>query len=105
MVFIETPLFTKQIKDLLMDEEYRALQNVLIDNPDKGDVIQGGGGVRKIRHAQKNQGKSGGIRAIYYWISDADQIVMLIAYPKSKMDNLSPTQVQMLKTLVKEQFS
>jgi len=49
MLFIETPIFTKQIKDLLPDSEYRKLQEALLMRPEAGDLIRGSGGLRKIR--------------------------------------------------------
>ena len=49
MVFIETSIFTRLVCQLMEDEQYRALQSVLIDNPLAGAVIQGSGGLRKIR--------------------------------------------------------
>ncbi|SUC22604.1 Uncharacterised protein [Proteus vulgaris] len=55
--FIETSIFTQQIKLLATDEEIRTLQNELIGRPDKGDLIQETGGLRKIRMAVGNQGK------------------------------------------------
>ena len=89
MLFIETSIFTKQIKDLVSDEEYRQLQQDLLVQPDKGDLIKNGGGIRKVRCAQGNKGKSGGIRVIYYWVTEDDQIFFLIAYPKSVKDTLT----------------
>jgi hypothetical protein len=68
MVFIETSIFTRQVMALLDDEEYRALQNTLLLDPEHGALIQGGGGLRKMRHAAQGRGKSGGVRAIYYWL-------------------------------------
>jgi len=46
--FVETPLFTKQITALATDDEYRRLQEALIREPQAGDLIKGGGGIRKI---------------------------------------------------------
>ena len=60
MEFIETPTFTRLLTDLLTDDEYADLQNVLIENPERGDILKGGGGIRKLRHAQPGRGKSGG---------------------------------------------
>lgn len=68
MEFIETPTFTRQVTHLLSDEEYRQLQNTLVEDPECGDLIKGGGGIRKVRHAVQGRGKSGGVRAIYYWV-------------------------------------
>lgn len=74
MAFIETPTFTRQVMALLSDEEYRQLQNVLVQHPEQGALIKGGGGIRKVRHAVQGRGKSGGVRANYYWIKDRHQI-------------------------------
>lgn len=74
----------------------------LVENPASGPVIPGGGGVRKIRVARQGTGKSGGIRVIYYWIAADHQIYMLLAYSKSKRDNLTPEELQIVRDLVKE---
>lgn len=100
--FIETPTFTRLLASLLTDDEYRALQNVLVENPARGDLIPGGGGIRKLRHALPGRGKSGGVRAIYYWIRDDDEIYMLLIYPKSKKDNLTDQETAVLREFVKE---
>ena len=84
MEFIETPTFTRQVLELLSDEDYRRLQNTLIEAPECGDLIKGGGGIRKVRHAAQGRGKSGGVRAIYYWIKDKHQIYMLLVYPSPR---------------------
>ncbi len=63
-----------------------------------------GGGIRKVRCAQGNKGKSGGIRVIYYWVTEDDQIFFLVAYPKSLKDNLTDKETSILRQLVKEQF-
>ena len=102
MEFIETPTFTRLLTDLLSDEEYRALQNVLVENPARGDILKGGGGIRKLRHALPGRGKSGGVRAIYYWIKDDHQIYMLLIYPKSKRDTLTDQETALLRELVKD---
>ncbi len=100
--FIETPTFTRLIVELLTEDEYRELQNDLLDNPEIGDLIKGGGGIRKMRFGTTGRGKSGGIRVIYYWIKNDDQIYMLVAYPKSKKDSLSDKETAILRDLVKE---
>ena len=102
MEFIETPTFTRQILELLSDDDYRGLQTDLMIDPERGDLIRGGGGIRKVRHAASGQGKSGGIRVIYYWLRSDGQIYMLLAYPKSKKDNLTDKETAILRDLVKE---
>ncbi|MCC7093285.1 MAG: hypothetical protein IT277_03735, partial [Ignavibacteriaceae bacterium] len=59
---IETSIFTKKISSLLNAEEYRKLQNELMLNPQRGKVISGSGGLRKIRWGISGKGKSGGVR-------------------------------------------
>src|SRR5690606_41799662 len=89
MLFIETTIFTKQIKELVNDEEYRQLQQDLLLQPDKGDLIKNGGGICKVRCSQGNKGKGGGIRVIYYWVTEDNQIFFLVSYPKSVTDNMT----------------
>jgi len=102
MEFIETPIFTKQIIALLDDESYKEFQNELLQNPKLGNVIKGGGGIRKIRWSLPNKGKSGGIRIIYYVQTVKDIIYLLFAYPKNEADNLTDNQIAQLAKIVKE---
>jgi hypothetical protein len=102
MLIIETPTFSKMITALLNDEDYRILQYILAANPEAGDIVQGGGGIRKIRFALPGKGKRGGVRVIYYWQKSKDTIFMLIAYIKSKKSNLTTEETTILKRLVKE---
>ena len=102
MEFIETPTFTRMLTELLDDDEYRLLQAELAEDPERGDLIKGGGGIRKLRFALPGRGKSGGVRAIYYWLKDHHQIYMLVIYPKSKKDDLTDKETAMLREFVKE---
>jgi mRNA-degrading endonuclease RelE of RelBE toxin-antitoxin system len=78
MVFIETSVFTKQVAELLSDEEYVSLQTYLAENPTAGDVIQGTGGLRKLRWAAMGKGKRGGVRVIYFHVVTATQMRLLL---------------------------
>jgi mRNA-degrading endonuclease RelE of RelBE toxin-antitoxin system len=100
MKIIETSVFTKKIKNLLPDEDYRDLQNELVQNPLKGKIIRGSGGLRKIRFSLPGKGKSGGVRVIYYWIKPKEIILMLLVYQKNEQDDLTPDQLKILKSLV-----
>ena len=102
MEFIETSVFTRLILELLTDDSYRRLQVVLEADPEAGQLIRGGGGIRKMRFALPGSGKSGGARVIYYWIRERHQIYLLLAYPKSKKDDLSDKEVKILRSIVKE---
>ncbi len=88
MVFIETSIFTKLLPDYLSDDEYQILQMYLIEHPNSGDIIRGSGGVRKVRWAIENKGKSGGIRVIYYWKNLASEMWMLTIYAKSEKESI-----------------
>ena len=105
MEFLETQIFTKQITKLISDEEYHLLQLQLAVRPESGDLIKGSGGIRKLRWVGSGRGKRGGIRVVYYFITEDEQLYMLFAYPKNKKDDLSSDQLKQLKNLVMEQLS
>ena len=100
MVFVESTLFTKHLKNYLNDEEYTAFQSYLVENPEAGDFIQGSGGLRKIRWGLATKGKRGGIRVIYYWQVREDQIYLLTIYGKNEMANLSAANKKALKQMI-----
>ncbi|WP_411161940.1 type II toxin-antitoxin system RelE/ParE family toxin [Idiomarina sp. Sol25] len=99
--FIETSIFTTQIEKLATNEKLRELQNELIATPEKGSIITGTGGLRKVRMAVGSQGKSGGLRVIYY-LAHAEKIYLVLAYPKSEKDNLTAREKSELKELSKQ---
>jgi hypothetical protein len=102
MEFIETTSIYKTDVDLLPDDSYRILQVDIAKNPQSGDLIPGGGGIRKLRFALPGMGKRGGARLIYYWQTSKHKTYMLLAYTKSKKENLEPEQVTIPKALIKE---
>ena len=104
MKIIETTIFTKKLKTLIEDDEYRNLQNELIKNPELGKVIRGSGGLRKVRWNLPGRGKSGGVRIIYYWIKEKETILMLLIYPKNEQDNLTSEQTKILRTIVEKEL-
>ncbi len=102
MLFIETPVFTKLVTDLIPDDEYRKIQLALVLRPEAGKIIPASGGIRKIRWRIHGSGKRGGLRIIYYWDVPDDTIFMLLIYQKSKQEDLTPNQLKILRNLVKE---
>lgn len=98
--FIETHLFTKQVKTIATDDELRQLQYELIAQPKKGDLIQDTGGLRKVRMAIGNQGKSSRTRVVYF-LATKEIIYLIMAYPKSAKDSLTNTEKAELKKLTK----
>lgn len=100
MVFIETAIFTKYLRDYLEDDEYRELQNFLMEQPNFGDVIQGTGGLRKLRWSLGSRGKRGGIRVIYCWQVARDQIYLFTLYAKNEVLDLSNDEKKVLKKML-----
>ena len=100
IIFIEPPMFTRQIKQIATDDELKELQKELIGTPDKGDLIQQTGGLRKVRMAAGSQGKSGSVRIIYF-LATEEIIYLIMAYPKNAKDSLTDTEKAQLKKLTK----
>lgn len=103
-VFVESTGFTEWVAEFLPDDAYAALQQELMNQPDKGDVIPGCGGLRKVRAAdpRRHQGKRGGARVIYLYVPEAKWFFMLDIYGKDEKDDLSPTEKRTLSKLVDE---
>jgi hypothetical protein len=103
MRFVETPVFTAALRGLLSPEAYRQLQLALVLRPEQGALIPGTSGLRKLR-AATGRGKRGGSRIIYYWHGGEATFFMLFAYPKNAQEDLTPSQVRLLRRLVEEEF-
>ena len=103
-VFLETPVFTRRIRELVDDEDYRRLQVRLLLDPEAGDLIAGSGGLRKLRMAVGGSGKRGGARVVYYWIGARSRIYMLLVYAKNERDDLGEEQLKSLRSLVKQEL-
>jgi mRNA-degrading endonuclease RelE of RelBE toxin-antitoxin system len=97
--FIEATAFTKHVYDYLSDDEYLGLQSFLLQYPKSGKVVPGSGGVRKVRWAMSGKGKSGGVRVIYYFKRQDDEIWLLTIYSKNEVENI-PAHV--LRQIAKE---
>lgn len=104
MRFVETPVFTAAIQRHLDDEQYRQLQIALLLRPEQGPVIQGSGGLRKVRWATTGGGKRGGLRVIYYWAPRDQVFYMMYAYTKATQGDLTLAQTRQLSRMVREEF-
>lgn len=82
--FIESTAFSRFREFYLEDDEYRALQQHLMERPAAGDVIRGSGGVRKLRWRRSGSGKRGGLRIIYYVRYRRNEMWMLTLYAKAR---------------------
>ena len=100
--FVELPPFERVRANYLDDTAYLALQNELMSNPQAGDVIEGTGGLRKLRQPdpRRGKGKRGGLRVIYYWWLGGGQFWLFTVYDKDQVDDLATEQRKALKRLL-----
>lgn len=105
-LFVELPAFSRYRQDYLDDEAFHALQSALLANPEMGDVIEGTGGLRKMRQAdlRRGKGKRGGLRVIYFWWEIGKQFWLFTLYDKNELDDLSPTERKALKDMLKREL-
>ena len=97
LTFVETKLFTRQVREYLTDDEYHDLQKALVTNPETGDIVRGSGGVRKLRWRVAGRGKRGGIRVIYYLRSKYGEIWMLTVYAKNVVESIPPSVLRKIR--------
>jgi mRNA-degrading endonuclease RelE of RelBE toxin-antitoxin system len=104
MIFVETRVFSRQRREHLEEEQFRALQNHLLEKPDTGARIPGTGGLRKLRWSTEGRGKRGGVRIIYVVVETRKIILLLLLYPKNVQDDLSAEQKRVLRGLVRAEL-
>ena len=98
----ETESFLKKSSKLLPVEDKGNLISYLSEHPSAGDVIQGTGGIRKLRWAKGNKGKSGGFRVIYYFHNESMPLYLLAVFSKNEKINISSEEKHILSKSVKE---
>lgn len=87
----------------LSDDDLLTLEELLLENPQKGDVIEGTGGARKIRiQLNNNRGKSGGGRVIYVDVFEKEKLYFLFAYSKNVQENLTQEQKKAIRTIIEQ---
>src|SRR5271155_2068063 len=101
LTFVEDEKFTRAADRLLTAGERFELMARLVKSPEAGDVIPGSGGCRKLRFAAKGKGSRGGARVIYFYRSEAGQILLLEIYAKNEKEDLSAEEIKKLKSKVK----
>ena len=99
--FVMTNLFDNNWKAMgLNDDDLKALQEELILNPTKGDLMKGTNGLRKLRIAFEGRGKSGSGRVCYVVFAVYDKIYLITAYPKNEKANLSKAERNAISSLI-----
>ena len=106
-VFLEAPLFTRLLPAYLADDEYRALQWALMQQPEWGDLIPNTGGFRKVRwrDQRRGKGKQGGLRIVYYVLAADRQIWLFTIYDKNEVQDLTPQQCRLLKNAIHDELA
>lgn len=99
---IETaPYLRKADEAGLTEAERFDVVTTIAGNPEAGDLIQGTGGVRKVRVAGQGRGKSGGYRVITFYTGPALPVFLLTVYPKGVKDTLTKAERNDLASLTK----
>ena len=99
MVFIESPVFTRQVLEALSDEAYAESRQRLAARRQPGEVIPSSGGLRKMRWSIEGRGTRGGVRVIYFQVTAQARCRMLLIYRKGTQDGLSAPKEKMLRKL------
>lgn len=105
-LFVELPAFERHRRDYLDEDAFRELQNALMVDPLAGDVIEGTGGLRKLRFSDKRRGKGkrSGIRVIYYWWDEGLQYWLFTLYDKDEASDLTASQRKLLREMIKAEL-
>jgi len=102
VVVAETLVFQRAASAIMSAAEVIELIDYLARHPTAGDVIQGTGGVRKLRWRRPGMGKRGGARVVYYYHDDAMPLYLLLAYAKSAAGDISAEQKRRMADLAVE---
>ena len=98
---VELKSFTKAAKGVLPEAEIDELILFLALSPKSGDLLQGTGGIRKLRWKARGKGKRGGARVIYYYHSQTMPLVLVTVFSKGERVDLSQADRNQMKTLTK----
>lgn len=101
--FVSTQSFESAAKRLLTEDDHRALELFLLEEPRRGPLIPRTGGFRKVRFARpsRREGTRGGARVIYYFLERRDRIYLLLVYTKSAKDDLTRHEEQELRQIAR----
>lgn len=98
--FVYTPIFERTRKGVLTDDEMRAVEDELLADPCRGALMRATSGVRKIRAAQEDRGKSGSARVVYLHVPEREAIYFLIAFAKNVKGNLTAAECRLMRQVV-----
>ena len=101
ITIIELPLFGKKARKLFRATELEKLKKYLMRYPNKGDVIPGTGGIRKMRWTSGDKGKRGGARVVYFYYISGSEIFLMTCYSKTDREDLSESEKKQLRKIIK----
>jgi hypothetical protein len=99
--FVWLPTFERSAAGLLDETDRRELELALVEDPERGTVIQRTGGFRKLRWAARGKGKRGGARVVYYYVVSRETVYMVLAYGKGTKDDLADSERAELRELAR----
>lgn len=97
---IETPVYSRKAETALSDSEREDFAVFISRNPTAGSVVRGSGGVRKVRWARADSGKSGGVRVIYYNMLEEEEIWLLTLYAKNERTTIPGHELKLIKETI-----
>ncbi len=102
LTVVETRSYLVAAKNILSEKDRVLLVDMIAQNPRCGDIIEGAGGVRKVRFALGNRGKSAGARVVYFFYNENHPAYLLTVFAKNEKANLTKAERNALSVLVKE---
>ncbi len=101
ITIVELPEFIRRAKKLLSETERERLIHSLAAHPDSGVLLEGTGGIRKVRWKREGMGKSGGVRVMYYYHNEHYPVFLLTVFGTSEQSNMSKAERNELAQLVR----
>ncbi|MEQ1534086.1 MAG: transcriptional regulator [Sideroxydans sp.] len=91
---IETPTFQKQADKIWAESERLEFIDWIAANPLAGDVIPGADGARKVRWGRAGSGKRGGVRIVYFNLTEQGVAILVLLYAKANQANVQPNDIE-----------
>ena len=105
-LFVELPAFSRHRQDYLDEEAFRRLQELLLRDPEAGDLLRGTGGLRKLRFADPRRGKGrrGGLRVVYFWWRSGSQFWLFTLFDKDELADLAASERRRIRTMLEAEL-
>lgn len=106
-LFVQTKIFSDELDSLIAENklllaDYEEIERLLLEDPELGKLIEGTGGLRKIRLKSSTKGKSGGFRICYFDFPAGERLYFIIIYGKNEQENVSKEDKAIFKKLIEQ---